>query len=243
MNKHSSIVSVPVPAQVKLSIAPQPIQLESFPKISCIMATKNRQAFVEKSVEYFLAQTWPNKELIVVEDGPFAGSKQDYWSSLPECVKYILEGSSTIGAKRNKGIKHSSGEFIAVWDDDEWQSPNRLALQYTAFAHNEDKWLTGIYRPIFGVLSTRKLYIWNGHRPSKAWCSGSTIMFRRKLFERVRYPSLNVGEDTQFITDVPQELIYQMEYSGFNVSYIHDGNTVSKDVSSAYVELHQPFPV
>jgi hypothetical protein len=69
-------------------------------------------------------------------------------------------------------------------------------------------------------------------------------MFKRALFDKVQYPSRSIGEDTQFITDVPQEWVHQMEFSGFNVSFIHGANTVSKDVSSGvYVELKQPFPV
>ncbi len=241
---HRGVEHVARPEVMPLSIVPQPLpSWGEYPKISCVMATKDRRQFVEKSIRYFLDQTWPNKELLVIDDG-----SDSVCDLVNECgsedVKYIRSGPSTIGAKRNIGCRKASGEFIAVWDDDEWQSPNRLAIQLFELAAKPDKWLCGIYRPIFGVLDTRKLYLWNGRSPSKAWCSGSTIMFKKSLFEKVQYPSKSVGEDTQFITDVPQEWVLQIEFSGFNVSFVHGANTVSKNVSTGvYIELDQPFPV
>lgn len=244
---HKNAPDIVLPDEDLLSVVPIPIKQSDscypFPKISCVMATKDRRHFVQKSIQYFLDQTWPNKELLIIDDG--SDGVCDLVNACGSAdVQYIRSGPSTIGAKRNVGCRKASGEFIAVWDDDEWQSPNRLALQYYDMLPYETKQLCGIYRPIFGVLETRKMYLWNGRRPSKSWCSGSTIMFKRSLFDRVQYPSKSVGEDTQFITDVPQEWVHQMEFSGFNVSFIHGANTVSKNVSTGvYVELKQPFPV
>lgn len=246
VSMHRGAAIIEKPPAMTLSVSPQAL-LESdcypYPKISCVMATKDRRQFVEKSLKYFLDQTWPNKELLVIDDGEDNVSDIVLGCDSAD-VKYIRSGPSTIGAKRNTGCRFSTGEFIAVWDDDEWQSPNRLALQYFELAAKPDKWLCGIYRPIFGVVATRKLYLWNGRRPSKAWCSGSTIMFKKALFGKIQYPSRSVGEDTQFISDVPQEWVLQMEFSGFNVSLVHDSNTVSKSVNTGvYIELDQPFPV
>lgn len=240
---HKGVPDIVLPEEEPLSVVPIALSTGlSYPKISCIMATKDRRAFVQKSIEYFENQTWPNKELLVIDDGQ--DGVCDLVNGSRAEVQYIRTGPSTIGAKRNLGCRKASGEFFAVWDDDEWQSPNRLALQYYELLAHPDKQLCGIYRPIFGVLQTKKMYLWNGRRPSKAWCSGSTIMFKRALFNKVQYPSKSVGEDTQFITDVPQEWIHQMEFSGFNVSFVHGANTVSKNVSTGvYVELDQPFPV
>jgi len=37
--------------------------------VSCIMPTYNRRAFVPQAIYYFLRQDYPNKELIIVDDG------------------------------------------------------------------------------------------------------------------------------------------------------------------------------
>ena len=42
------------------------------PLASCIMPTANRRRFVPEAIRYFLAQDYPNKELIVIDDGAAA---------------------------------------------------------------------------------------------------------------------------------------------------------------------------
>ena len=39
------------------------------PLVSCIMPTYNRRPFVPKAIEYFLRQDYPNRELIILDDG------------------------------------------------------------------------------------------------------------------------------------------------------------------------------
>ena len=37
--------------------------------VSCIMPTFNRREFVAQAIQYFLAQDYPCKELVIVDDG------------------------------------------------------------------------------------------------------------------------------------------------------------------------------
>jgi glycosyltransferase involved in cell wall biosynthesis len=39
------------------------------PSVSCIVPTANRRRFVPHAIRYFLAEDYPNKELIIVGDG------------------------------------------------------------------------------------------------------------------------------------------------------------------------------
>lgn len=232
-------VEQPPPITTYLSVDPIYLPPGSYPKVSCIMVTKDRRDFVKKALEYFQAQTYPNKELVVVDDGK--DSVEDLCAGVPEtqCVRVPPQ---TVGSKRNVACQVATGSLIAHWDDDDWQSPNRLVLQVAEL--KADKWILGIYRPIFGVLATRKLYIFGGPRSSPTYCSGSTILFRKSLWDRMRFCSVNVGEDTAFVTGCPQTKIQQMDYSGFNVALVHEGNTVTKEVTMApYVELDCDFPV
>ena len=41
----------------------------TLPLISCIMPTFNRRAFIPLALQHFLAQDYPNKELVIVDDG------------------------------------------------------------------------------------------------------------------------------------------------------------------------------
>lgn len=39
----------------------------------------------------------------------------------------IVDGPGTVGAKRNEALRRARGEFVAWFDDDDWQHPERLA--------------------------------------------------------------------------------------------------------------------
>ena len=98
-----------------------------YPLVSCIMPTRNRRAFVAQSIWYFLRQDYPEKELIIVDDGTDAVS-----DLIPDDdrVRYVrLERSLPVGAKRNLACEMSNGELIAHWDDDDWMAPRRLSTQ------------------------------------------------------------------------------------------------------------------
>ena len=82
------------------------------PLVSCIMPTFGRPDYVAESISMFLAQDYPAKELIILNDccgqtllGKFPGVR-------------IINATSrwaTLGEKRNAAIELASGEFIAVW--------------------------------------------------------------------------------------------------------------------------------
>src|SRR5947208_4146282 len=97
------------------------------PLISCIMPTGGRAAFARQAVQYFLRQTWPNKELVIVDDGD-----EDLGRELPvdRRIRYIqMPRKLSIGEKRNLAIEASQGTLLAHWDDDDWYAPHRLEAQ------------------------------------------------------------------------------------------------------------------
>jgi len=97
------------------------------PKVTCVMPTYNRRAFVERSIRLFLAQDYPNRELVVVDDG------EDDVSDLvlPGVpVRHVrLRRRTTIGEKRNLVAHETDGDLLAQWDDDDWYGPSRLSRQ------------------------------------------------------------------------------------------------------------------
>jgi glycosyltransferase involved in cell wall biosynthesis len=86
--------------------------------VSCIMPTANRRAFIAQAVSHFLKQDYPERELIVVDDGedPVADMIPDENS-----IRYVrLDRRVSIGAKRNIACELARGGVIAHWDDDDW---------------------------------------------------------------------------------------------------------------------------
>ena len=97
------------------------------PLVSCVMPTRNRRRFVSQAIWYFLRQDYPQKELLVIDDG------EDSVSDLlpdDDRIRYVqLDPRTVLGAKRNVGCELAHGELIAHWDDDDWSGPRRLDVQ------------------------------------------------------------------------------------------------------------------
>jgi len=97
------------------------------PRVSCLMPTADRRRFVPLAVRCFLAQDWPNRELVVLDDGvePVA----DLLPSHPD-IRYLrLPPGNSLGAKRNLCAEAAGGEFLMHWDDDDWMAPHRIRSQ------------------------------------------------------------------------------------------------------------------
>jgi glycosyltransferase involved in cell wall biosynthesis len=107
------------------------------PLISCLMVTlptPGRLASVRRSLAAYAAQTWPNRELVVVLD---QGSDEDRAAvrraarDLGRGDVRVVEpaGALSLGALRNLSMSAALGELICLWDDDDLYHPERLAQQ------------------------------------------------------------------------------------------------------------------
>ena len=91
------------------------------------MPTYNRRVFVPQAITYFLRQDYPNKEIIVVDNGTEPVQKL---VPTDNGIRYVrLSTRMTMGAKCNLSCWQAQGEIIAHWDDDDWHAPHRLRYQ------------------------------------------------------------------------------------------------------------------
>ena len=173
---------------------------EKVPLVSCIMPTYNRRAFVPQSLKHFYAQDYPNKELIIVDDGE--DSVAELVTGLPEILYLRLNKRHSIGAKRNIACRSARGEIIALWDDDDWYSSDRLRYQVAPILADEAD-MTGLKETIFADLATG--HFWRiGERLHERmfWGNvpGGTLVYRRTLLSKgLVYPEINLAEDAWFL--------------------------------------------
>ncbi|MDQ3745055.1 MAG: glycosyltransferase, partial [Acidobacteriota bacterium] len=89
--------------------------------VSVIIPTYNRADYVVEAVRSAQAQTYPHKQIIVVDDG----SSDDTARRVAGLggVEYFYQPNRGQGAARNHGLRFASGEFIASLDsDDLWDA-------------------------------------------------------------------------------------------------------------------------
>jgi glycosyltransferase involved in cell wall biosynthesis len=109
---------------------------ENAPSVSVIIPCYNGEQFVAFAIESALAQTYPNVEIIVVDDGSTDGSRAAVARYREDPRVRFLEHDSNkgIAAARNTGIRASTGELIGFLDQDDIWLPEKLALQVPRFS-------------------------------------------------------------------------------------------------------------
>lgn len=172
----------------------------SHPLVSCLMVTHRREPFVSLAVELFQRQDYPNRELVIVDDGP---SPMRALVENDERIRYVhLDSRHSLGDKRNIACVEARGECMVHWDDDDWCSPQRLRYQVEPLLSKRAD-ITGIENSF--VMDLVEGVCWRTSRAVNermfiANIHGATLAFRRELFDQgLRYPSFDLGEDAAFL--------------------------------------------
>lgn len=107
------------------------------PLISIIIPTYKRAAFLSRAVDSALNQSYPNIEVIVVDDNEPDSVYRAETEKVMELyskeyrVHYIKHSHNQNGAAaRNTGIRHCEGEYVCFLDDDDWYLTEKVERQY-----------------------------------------------------------------------------------------------------------------
>lgn len=176
------------------------------PLVSCLMVTRNRASLARRAVACFVAQSWPSKELVIVDDGD-----EDYSPILApwreQQVRYErlpADPARTLGSARNVSLELARGDYCVQWDDDEWYHPERIALQMAAIGTGAD---AVVLKYTLMHLDTPSF----AEHPYRAYVRGGTpgtILHRRSA---VRYPELRKNEDAEYLARLRRELRVKVE--------------------------------
>jgi len=178
------------------------------PRISCIMPTiPSRKYFVAQAIRLFNAQTYPNKELIIIDDGEIDSVAEVIPAQ--ENIEYLhintlgTSAALTIGAKRNLACSVAKGKIICHMDDDDYIGPESLARRAKPIIAEKAE-VTACKMSLCFDLSTHRLWRCSDdlHRHLfryDARCG--TLMYKRYFWnERSCYPNTSRGEDIAFFS-------------------------------------------
>jgi hypothetical protein len=92
-------------------------------KVSIVIPLYNKALYVERALDSIKAQTFPDFEVIVVDDGSTDEGAAIVARYPDPRVRLITQSNAGPGPARNAGIAEAQGEFVAFLDaDDEWFS-------------------------------------------------------------------------------------------------------------------------
>lgn len=131
------------------------------PSVSVIMPVYNGEKYISNALDSLLAQSFDDWELVIVNDGSTDSSakKIEPYFELAN-IRYIYQDNRGVAAALNRGIEFSSGDFIALLDQDDIYLPDKLSLQISlmrehpdiALAHGDIKLIDGEGREIIPLV-------------------------------------------------------------------------------------------
>jgi len=208
--------------QVDQSLAQFRLAAE-LPRVSCLMVTKNRPTLARRSVQCFQQQSYPNLELVIVDDGE-DDSLERWVEQLGDkrlCYVRLPAENRSLGELRNIAVERSSGEYITQWDDDDLSDPRRLELQL-ATIHLLQTDACFLERQQIWWPERRRLALSN----RRIW-EGSFICLKAKL---PPYPDRSQGEDTPVIQQIVSEgRVAVLDLPQLYVYVFHGANTFAAD--------------
>ncbi len=112
--------------------------METLPLVSIIIPTYNRKHYVSFAIDSCLAQTYPNCEIIVVDDGSTDDTEIYLRNRYGGQIRYIYQDNQGPGIARNTGIDAAKGEFIHFCDADDQLVSHKIETCVAYFQAHPD---------------------------------------------------------------------------------------------------------
>lgn len=219
-------------------------------KVSVIIPYYNGGEFIKDTLESILNQTYRNYEIIVVDDGSTDGSTDNskgVLDSFKDKIRYFYQANEGISGARNRAIKESKGEYIALLDQDDIWYPEKLEKQVEVMNQNLDAGI--VYSDCYYVNKKGDILyrVFEKQRAYSGWIFKNlfienfipipTVLIRKKILDEVglfdkRY---SFAEEYELFLRIAR--IYPVEYideplAGYR---IHDKN-LSKNIEKGLRE-------
>lgn len=182
--------------------------MNELPKVSVIIPFYNGKQWLYEAIESVLTQTYPNIEIILVNDG----SKEDITELIEKYagkIRYFYQTNKGVAAARNWGMSQASGDFIAFLDSDDIWLPQKTEKQVRFMLKTGAQWShTGFYYwyPEQNMLKIIDNSVYFGDVRKVFYitmkvATPSVIVTKQLLLEKpgIKFPEDFIkGEDTQF---------------------------------------------
>ncbi len=208
------------------------------PLVSCLCPTYNRLEFLPRMLRCFQSQTYPNLELIMLDDGN-DGTREMFEGLTDPRIKYFYElPKKCHSTKMNRCFELSTGEYGIVWDSDDWYPPDRVKRQVEPLIADPKLVVSGSSTLYYYEYGTEKAWRYMGR--GTAWLGAFAM--RRSVWETLKFDNdPRAGADNRLLQRIPREAWCDLKDPGLVVASIHGQNDCKKVLTSSYVS--EPWEV
>lgn len=189
-------------------------------KISVVIPTYNRANLLRDAILSVLNQSYPNFELIIVNDYSSDNTKKIIKEFKDQRIVYLKHNKNRgVAAACNTGIKNAKGEYILILNDDDLMVSCALEKFFEKFKQNNFKNLGGIYGWSWWINDKGKTlrvtnfkksgYIFNEILKKQVF---TNLLIKKEVFDQIGLYDENLlsNEDFDFYLKMAKE--YQFDF-------------------------------
>ncbi len=229
----------PVNKNIKSKITPLIYKnIDTCIGISIITCT-NKENKCDNILNNFIRQNHQNKELIIILNNN--NLKIDKWKyklcKFNNINIYQLDQKITLGECINFAINKSNYPIIAKFDDDDYYGPEYLSDSLKILKYTEAS-IVGKSSTYVYFEKDKLLALKNNNRDNRYVfrVEGATLMFKKEIFDYIKFKSKNLGEDLEFCKSATREGLKIFSSNIHHYLYIRNiNNNHSWNVSNAYL--------
>ncbi len=237
------------------------------PLVSIIIPAYNAERLLPFTLRSAMTQTWPRKEIIVVNDGSTDRTLEMAERLASKDVRIVSTSNQGLSAAVNHGISLSQGDYIQELDADDLLAPDKIERQLSALRDTDSKrillsspWAHFYYRP--GSARFVPNSLWQDLSPVE-WLlrkmgenlhmQNATWLVSREVIEAagpwnasLRYDQdgeyfcrvLLASEGTRF---VPEGRVFYRITGTSSISHIGDADQAKRDSLLRSIKLHLKY--
>lgn len=189
-----------------------------------IAAVTNRPEFIDRLAKNIREQSIPRLELIFVlqnySEEQIEKLKRELYvdGRMYEDTHFIIdESDSTLGARLNKAIEISKGDYLVKMDDDDFYFSNYIQDMLIPFSFGN-----------YGIVGKKEIFIYleehdktivrykNERHKETDFVAGATLVISREALNKLEFGDKNRGEDTSLLNQAKEKKIKIYAADPFN---------------------------
>lgn len=171
--------------------------MHEFPLVSIVIPNFNSAGFLAETLESALSVTYPNFEIVVVDDGSTDQSGyllEDWKMSHPEKIRVFYQSNQGPSVARNYGINRASGKYILPLDSDDRIHPDYISRAVERLESDADIRVVYCHAEKFGLRNGP----WKLREFSLEALALDNMIFVSALFKKADFKTTG-GYDPRFI--------------------------------------------
>lgn len=99
------------------------------PVVSILIPAYNAEKWIADTIKSALSQTWPKKEIVIVDDGSTDNTLQIARQFESNLVKVVTQENRGASSARNRALSLAQGDYIQYLDADDLLAPDKISQQ------------------------------------------------------------------------------------------------------------------